>query len=192
MTHYTIYDQNTAIAPADTIFTGLEQMIGFVPNVFAVMGGTPNVLLAFTEMNQQFMQSGFNPIEREVIQLAVSVQNSCTYCVAGHTAFAHQAKMQASEISALREGRRMADPKLEALRKFAETLANQKGKNCDNALKTFLDAGFGTEQIQDVVLGVSVKIVSNTIGNLFDIPLDPAFASYRWEHPGEASNVIAA
>lgn len=192
MTRYTIYDQNTAIAPAGTIFTGLEQMIGFVPNVFAVMGGTPNVLSAFTEMNQQFTQSDLNPIEREVIQLAVSVQNSCTYCVAGHTAFAHQAKMQASEISALREGRRLADHKLEALRKFAEALAKQKGKNCDNALKAFLDAGFTTEQVQDVVLGVSVKMLSNIIGNLFDIPLDPAFARYRWEHPSEATNVIAA
>ena len=192
MTHYTIYDQDTAIAPADLVFSGLEQMVGFVPNVFAVLGGTPNVLSAFAEMNQQFMQGKLDPIEREVVQLAVSVQNGCAYCVAGHTAFAHQAKMGASEISALREGKRLADPRLQALRKFAEILTKRKGTDCSTALEEFLAAGFTKEQVQDVVLGVTVKMFSNMTSNMLNIPLDPAFASYQWEVPTTVTNAYAA
>jgi uncharacterized peroxidase-related enzyme len=180
MNHSRIYTPENAPSPSDEMLSGLNRRLGFVPNVFAVMAGTPPVLSAFIELNERFAETSLSATEREIIQISVSVENGCAYCVAGHTAFAKMQKVPDDIITALRNRRAIADPKLRALHDFARAVATKKGKLEPAELERFLSAGYSEAQVQEVILGVCVKTFSNLTSILLDIPLDDAFAAHEW------------
>lgn len=174
-----------ATPPSGATLKALESAIGFVPNIFAVMAATPNVLTAFIELNTQFAAGSLTAIEREIVQVAVSVENDCNYCVAGHTAFAQNARMKLVDLKALRSQSPLADQKHQALRRLAESLARNRGRGCETALAAFLAAGYSTEQAQEVILGVCTKMFSNIAANLLQVPVDDQFTRFSWERFGQ-------
>jgi len=180
MTYFTIYTPDSAPTPSNEILDGLKKAMSFVPNVFAVMGGTPHVLSSFVELNKQFSETSLSATEREIIQISVSVENACAYCVAGHTAFAKMQNISDEIIIAVRNGGNINDPRLAALHDFTRALVTTKG-HLDSAEKDrFIAAGYSKTQMQEVILGVCVKTFSNFISVLLDIPLDEAFSAYAW------------
>ncbi len=180
MTRHIIHTADTAVEDARKTLIAVEDTIGFIPNVLAVLGNAPNVLKALVAMNTQFTDGRLTPIEREIVQLAVSVHNSCSYCVAGHTAFATELGMPEEEIAALRANRPLPDPRQEALRRFARALAAGKGHAADTEYDDFLKAGYTAEQVLDVILGVSAKMFTNTLAILLELPADDSFKPYDW------------
>lgn len=191
MSRHTIYTADSADEEVRDTFLAVEEMVGFVPNVLGILGDVPNVFDALVAMNTQFSEGRLSPIEREIVQLAVSVQNGCGYCVAGHSAFATDLKMPKEEIAALRSDRPMSDPRQEALRKFSRTLAAGKGRDANAEYDAFLAAGYTTEQVRDVVLGVSAKMFTNTLAILLELPADDSFKPFAWS-PDEANAVADA
>ncbi|MEW7009623.1 carboxymuconolactone decarboxylase family protein [Lentilitoribacter sp. EG35] len=175
MSKFKIHD-----AKSSSILATLEDQIGFIPNVFGVLGGNAKALEAFATLNTLFGNSSLSPIEREIVQVAASVVNSCEYCVAGHTAFAHFQDLNSSQITAIRTGEKLADRRLEALRQFAQSLVSTKGRDAQLELEEFLAAGYNREQVFDVVLGVNVKMFSNHVAGLTEIQLDEPFAPFQW------------
>ena len=83
MTTFKIHTAETAQAPADNLLIATESTLGFVPNLFGVLAESPTALRAFVKLNNLFAQTSFNATSREIIQIAVSVENTCNYCVAG-------------------------------------------------------------------------------------------------------------
>lgn len=181
MKTFEIYTPETAPAPADAMLSGLKDTLGFVPNVFAVMAGTPPVLGAFMALNQAFAETSLTPQEREVVQMTVSVQNGCFYCVAGHTAFARAQGVLETVIGAVRDCGIIADPKLQALQAFTRAANDKRGQGDEQDIQRFLAAGYTREQMQEVILGICVKTFSNLTSNLLQIPLDDAFAPHAWD-----------
>ncbi|OLF18248.1 peroxidase-related enzyme [Actinophytocola xanthii] len=61
---------------------------GFVPNVFLALGHRPAELRAFMDYHDAVMEreSGLSRAERELVVVATSGANSCTYCVVAHGA----------------------------------------------------------------------------------------------------------
>ena len=115
------------------------------------------------------------------MQIAVSVENGCAYCVAGHTAFAKMQNVPDDIITAVRNRGMITDPKLRALHDFARAVTAKMGKLDEGELDRFLAAGYSAAQAQEVILGVCTKVFSNLTGILLDIPLDDAFADHAWE-----------
>ncbi|WP_282609820.1 carboxymuconolactone decarboxylase family protein [Pelagibius sp. Alg239-R121] len=188
MARFNVHTPETAPAPSVDILKALEETIGFIPNVFAVIAGTPVVLEAFAMLNQKFSDASLTETEREVLQMAVSVENLCGYCVAGHTAFALNHGVPAQTVRALRREDILTDERLNALAVFARAVVVAKGRIGDAELHRFLAAGFKMEQVQEVVLGICVKTFSNLISNLLDVPLDDAFQTHRWQPSGALQN----
>jgi alkylhydroperoxidase family enzyme len=89
-------------------------------------------------------------------------------------------KVPEEVIEALGEERPIPDPRLEALRRFTETLVEKRGWASEQEVRTFLDAGFSRSQVLEVVLGVTLMTLSNYTNNLVDTPLDKAFAGAQW------------
>ena len=125
----------------------LTEKIGFLPNVFSVMGGTPEVLSAFVAMNQNFGQSSLTAVEREIVQIAVSVENRGTYCVAGHTSFAKKQSVDDEIVVAVRARGILSDPKLAALHEFSRRVAIKRGNLKDGDVERFVAAGYSKEQV---------------------------------------------
>ena len=151
-----------------------------MPNVFGVLAGSPSALTAFATMNAQFAGSTLSAAEREVIQLTVSTQNHCGYCVAGHTAFAAMQDVDATIVAAVRNGAPIPDERLETLSRFTATLLQRQGMVTEDEIEQFLAAGYTRQQLLEVILGVCVKVFSNLTSNAIGIPLDDAFMPYAW------------
>tara|TARA_R110002012_G_scaffold203920_1_gene373418 strand:+ start:243 stop:806 length:564 start_codon:yes stop_codon:yes gene_type:complete len=165
---------------AAPILATLAAQIGFTPNVFAVLGQSPQALEAFASMNDLFAATSLTAIEREIVQTAASVKNECSYCVAGHTAFADMQGLDPNVIEAVRENREIENHRLEALRRFSLALIDTAGRDANAELAAFLKAGYRKDQVFDVILGISIKMFSNLASSITALPLDDAFAPFEW------------
>ena len=176
-----IHTAESAAVQSRPIFEAMSEARGFVPNVYAVYGGLPDAMSGFAGLTGAFGQNSLAPAEREVIQLAVSVSNRCRYCVAGHTAFAPEAELDDAHVVAMRHENDPEDTRLAALARFARKLTTDRGRDCASEYADFLAAGYAPEQALEVIIGVANKTLSNMTANLFQLPLDAAFAPFAWE-----------
>jgi uncharacterized peroxidase-related enzyme len=66
----------------------IAEKSGFVPNVFLALGHRPDELRAFCDYHDAVMEreSGLSKAERELVVVATSGANDCTYCVVAHGA----------------------------------------------------------------------------------------------------------
>ena len=143
---------HTIASAPETAKPNLEaarKMLGFVPNMYGAMANEPALLEAYINGYHAFRtNSGFSPVEQEIVFLVVSRDNGCTYCVAAHSIVADMmSKVPAEVTNAIRDGHPIADSRLEALARFTSVMVASRG-NPDNAdVAAFLEgaAGEGSE-----------------------------------------------
>lgn len=177
---YTVHTVDTAPAAARETLAGAQKAYGFVPNLLAVMAEAPSLLTAYRTLSELFDQTSFNPSERQVVLLAASYENDCSYCVAAHSAIAGMQKVPADVIQAIRAGKPIPDAKLEALRRFTAIVVASRGWPEETDMAAFQAAGYTRAQVLEVVLGVGMKTLSNYANHIAEIPLDQAFAPAAW------------
>lgn len=158
-----------------------KQKYGFVPNLLGVMAHAPATLEAYMTLSGLFDKTSLSPTERQVVLLAISAENECTYCVSAHTAIAQMQNVDADVVEAIRNGKPIKDNKLEALRRFAVEVVTTRGWPSDEAKAAFHDAGYSEAQVLEVILGVGMKTLSNYTNHAADTPLDGAFSDAAWE-----------
>lgn len=180
MSNFSIHTRETAPEAARPILDGARKKYGFVPNLLGALAEAPAALEAYVTLSDILARSSLTPTEREILTIAVSAKNGCAYCVAAHSTVAAMHKVPEDVIAALRDGRAIADARLEALRRFAETLVETRGWAGDDDVQAFLAAGFTRAQALEVVLAVAFKTLSNYANHLVDTPLDAAFAPRAW------------
>ncbi len=177
---YTVHTVDTAPAAARETLAGAKKAYGFVPNLLAVMAEAPSLLKAYRSLSDLFDQTSFSPSERQVVLLTASYENDCSYCVAAHSAIAGMQKVPADVIEAIRAGRPIADPQLEALRRFTAVVVASRGWPEETDMAAFHAAGYSRTQVLEVVLGIGMKTLSNYANHIAEIPLDQAFAPAAW------------
>lgn len=180
MRNFTIHSPESISRAAAAMLNGVAEQLGFLPNIFAVLGNANSALAGFIALNQHFAASSLTPIEREIVQSATSVENQCAYCVAGHSAFTRLQELDEAPIEAIRAGQPIADEKLEALRVLTRLLVVNKGKLTDQQVTAFIDAGYRSDQIFEVILGITVKNFSNLASAISHLPLDQQFEPFAW------------
>ncbi len=180
MSIFSIHDEQTAPEASRAILEGAKAKYGFLPNLLGGLAEAPAALEAYVTLSDIFDKSSFTPVERQVVILATSAENGCEYCVAAHSTVAFMLRVPDDVIGALRDGRPIADARLEALRNFAETVVRKRGWADEDDVQAFLAAGFDRAQMLDVVLGVAFKTLSNYANHLIATPVDAAFAPRTW------------
>jgi len=181
MTEFTIHDETTAPEESKALLEKAKKQVGFIPNLHAVMGEAPGLLQGYRTINDLFVKSSLTREEITVVWQAVNVEHNCHYCVPAHTAVAKGMKIDDSITESLRNETPLANPKLEALRNFTLNVSRNRGVVDDADVQNFLNAGFTKRQILEVILGISMKVMSNYTNHLANTPLDAAFAHFAWE-----------
>ncbi len=105
--------------------------------------------------------------------------------MAGHTNLSRVAKVEPEAISAVREGRPIADPKLEALRQFAAKVTRNRGVVSEADVSAFKAAGYDNRAVLDVLVLAATKLISNYTNHLAQTTLDPFMKGAEWNAPGE-------
>lgn len=183
MTNFTIHSPDTATAASKHVLDKLQKAIGFVPGLYGVLAEAPKALEAYDVLATLFKGTSLTTIEQHVVLLTINYENNCGYCMPAHTGLAKLDKVPDDVIEALRNGVQIEDPKLEALRTFAARVVDKRGWVGDTEVQAFLDAGYTRQQILEVIVGMSYKVISNYTNHLANTPVDAAFKKFTWEKP---------
>ena len=189
MTNFTIHTKETAPKESLSILESTEKAYGFLPNLIGVLAESPAGVKGYRTLMDIFDESSFTPTERQVVLLAVSRYSECHYCVAAHSTIADIQKVQQDVTDAIRNDLPIADSKLEALRVFTTKVVDRRGWVTEEDTQDFIQAGYNNQQIIEVILGVSVKTLSNYVNHISETPVDDAFAKRAWQPANGASQV---
>lgn len=179
----------TANPRAKEVLDKALKQVGFIPNMYANMVNAPAVLDTYLLGYKQFREeSGLTTAEQEVVFLAISYQNGCSYCMGAHSFIADKmSRVPAPVTDAIRAGAKVPDAKLAALAEFTRVMVSKRGLPSEADVAAFLGAGFSERQILYIVLAISVKTLSNYSNHLFHTQLDERFASRAWTATAKAA-----
>jgi uncharacterized peroxidase-related enzyme len=187
MTAFPTHTIKTAPEASRPALQQAQQALGFVPNLYANLAEAPAALNGYLSLASAYGRASLSAHERQVVLLAASVENGCEFCVAAHSLLArHVDKLDSAVVDALREGRRIADDRLEALATFARQVVRERGWVAGAPVERFLAAGYSHEQALEVVLGVALKTLSNYANHLTGTVVNDELLSEAWPSPRAA------
>lgn len=178
---FVLHTPSTAPEASQPWLEGARKAFGRVPNVLAVMAESPAALEAYLTLGGLFEKTAFDATERHVVLQAINAANACHYCTQAHGTLAVQVHGLDPELDrALRERRPLADPRLEALRGFADALVRKQGWPAEQDVADFLAAGYERRHLIEVILAAGFKTITNYLNHIADTPVDAAFS--RLDH----------
>ena len=185
MPTFTLHTAASAPDEARPLLERSAKTLGFVPNLYAGLAESPAALGAYFDLSAALAKTQLTPVEQQVVLLTASAENGCSYCMAAHSAIArNMVKMDAALLEALRRQQPLPDPKLDALARFTRQMVEQRGWLDAATVQAFLDAGYSRAHVLDVLVGVTMKTLSNYANHLLHTPVDDAFAAERWQPEG--------
>jgi len=162
------------LSPAmQAYFQKCQDKLGFVPNVLVAYAFDSAKLEAFAAMYNDLMlaPSGLSKLEREMIAVAVSSQNSCYYCLTAHG----QAVRQYSGDPLLGEHMVMnyrvarLSKRQRAMLDFAVKLTNEPWAVEEDDRALLRKAGFSDRDIWDIAAVTGFFNMSNRIASATDM-----------------------
>jgi len=183
MTTFTIHNSDSAPAESKRQLEGARQLRGRIPNLYGVLAEAPIAVEAYLTLANLLMRSSFTPTERHVVWFTINAYHDCHYCMAAHTVLAKSEKVPEDVIETARAVRSYDDPKLEALRAFTLNLVENRGWTSSEDLEAFLAAGFTKQNVLEIIVAISHKVLSNYTNHIVDTPVDDAFKRFIWTNP---------
>lgn len=183
---FEIHDISSAPAASRKLLEEVAGQYGFIPNLYGTLAESPSTLAGLMAIAEQVSKTTLTDVEQQVVSIAISYENDCSYCVAGHTGLAQMLKVPQEVTDSLRAGLPLADPKLNALSEFSKSVLKSRGWVTRAELESFFAAGYSRANALDVVLIVSQKVLSNYTGHVVGVEVDAAFAPFRWTSRNES------
>ncbi|WAL65691.1 peroxidase-related enzyme [Amycolatopsis cynarae] len=148
----------------------IAEKSGFVPNIFRALGHRPAELRAFLDYHDALMErrEGLTKAERELVVVATSGANHCTYCVVAHGAILRiRAKdpQLADQVSA-NPWQVELDARGRAIVELALALARDSHLFGDAQLAAAREAGLTDDEIWDVGAITALFAMSNRLAHL--------------------------
>lgn len=193
MINFKIFTAKDAPAKAQTTLKSIEKTMGFIPNALGLLANSPAALDGYEALAQQFAKTSLTPLEQQIVLLATSVENQCAFCVAAHSTVAKKnINANPAIIDAVRDGRNGPDKRINALVSFTQAVTSKRGAVHDADIQAFMNAGFTQENVLEVILGVTVKTLSNYANHLIDTPPNAELAAESWMPHGKQQQQKAA
>jgi len=170
MSTFKVPKRDEVSANNQAIFDNLEKAVGFVPNLYATYAYSENALGNYLAL--QNAKTSLKSKEKEVVNLAVSEVNNCTYCLSAHTAIGKMNGFTDEQILELRAGHASFDNKLDALARLAKNITENRGKTDEEVIENFFNAGWTKENLIDTIVLVGDKTVSNYLHRTTQVPVD--------------------
>jgi len=181
MSEFTFHTLETAPAKSKPMLESAVKQMGAVPGLYAVMAESPETFKAYQQLHQLFMNSSFDEEELTVVWQTINVEHECTFCVPAHTAIAHSMKVDPALTQALRNEEAMPSAKLQALHDFTLAMVRERGNVSEEQMDAFFAAGYGQQQVLEVILGLSQKVISNYTNHVAKTPVGPLFEQFSWK-----------
>jgi uncharacterized peroxidase-related enzyme len=157
----------------------IAEKSGFVPNVFRALARRPAELRAFLDYHDALMDSddGLSRAERELVVVATSGANHCTYCIVAHGAIlrvrtkdpeiADQVASNPWGVELSRRERAIVD--------LALLIATDSASLTEAKLDEARAAGLSDDEIWDVGAITALFAMSNRLAHLTALRPNPEF-----------------
>ena len=157
----------------------IAERSGFVPNVFRALARRPAELRAFLDHHDALMEreEGLTKAERELIVVATSAANSCTYCVVAHGAIL-RIRAKDPEIAdrvATNPYAVELPPRERAIVNLALLMATESATLVEADLDEAREAGLSDDEIWDVGAITALFAMSNRLAHLTALRPNPEF-----------------
>ncbi|MGQ0479436.1 MAG: peroxidase-related enzyme [Pseudonocardia sp.] len=161
----------------------IAEKSGFVPNVFRALARRPAELRAFLDYHDALMvpangnAGSLSAAERELVVVATSGANHCTYCVVAHGAILRVRTKDpelADHVAANPYGVEL-EPRQRAIVDLALRIAGDSASLREEDLDDARDAGLTDEEIWDVGAITALFAMSNRLAHLTALRPNPEF-----------------
>jgi AhpD family alkylhydroperoxidase len=180
MHNYRVHTVESAPPSSRQALEVLRQTLGLIPNLAATMAESPVLVNGFVAAQRNFHGGSFTAAERQILLLANAVANRCAWAVAFHSTVAAKEGVEPEAIAAIRERRRPAGVRPGALWALTSSLIERRGSLEEADLAAFARAGFGPDQVLEVIAGLAVSVMANYAGNIARPPLEEPFKAETW------------
>ena len=157
----------------------IAQKSGFMPNIFRALGHRPAELRAFLDYHDALMdrQDGLSKAERELVVVATSGANHCTYCVVAHGAILRirSKDAQLADRVAANPWRAELDERQRAIVDLALALTRRPEMFGDADVARARSAGLTEDEIWDVGAITALFAASNRLAHLTGLRPNPEF-----------------
>jgi len=167
---FKLHSIETAPEASRDALAQVNKKFGRVPNFFGITAESPAATNAYISLSNIFQTTALTPPEQQIVILTASVENKCDYCVAAHSRGAKMAGVSEDAINAIKAKTPLKDAKTEALRRLVSQIVDKRGWLSDADVQAFLNQGYSRSQLLDVMVGVSMKTLSNYINHLTGPP----------------------
>lgn len=183
MSHFESY-RSVEAAPEnsqDSLQKTVDQY-GQVLNIFGDMAASPLPIDVYGMAQSHVMENAtLGPNNANLVQLAVSVENDCRFCVAAHSwAADNNFSTDKDVVNAIREGIEGPDAQINALVHFTKALVQKRGKISDTDTESFLNAGYTKEQAFEILTIAAYKTITNYTSNMVGTQPNDFLADYVW------------
>ena len=172
MMHFPMLEQSDWPEEVRGTLDEVKADFGFVPNLEKVLAAAPAALSGYVSLWNLIEQTGFSPVEQQVICQEINRQHSCHYCLAHHDALLRQAGGDRALRQSVINGQPADDSQLQALRDMVSALLQQRGHVEGAQVEQFLAAGYAPARVLDLLVILACKVISNYANHLADTPLE--------------------
>ena len=157
----------------------VQEKSGFVPNVFLALARRPDEFRAFFAYHDALMEKpgALSKAEREMIVVATSSVNACTYCVVAHGAILRIRAKNPLIADQVAVNYRKADlaPRHKAMLEFAVKVAERSHAIGDADYEELKSHGFTDDDAWDIAAIAAMFAMSNRLANAFSIRANDEF-----------------
>ena len=151
----------------------VQEKAGFIPNIFLALAHRPDEFRAFFSYHDALMEKsdGLTKAEREMIVVATSGINQCTYCVVAHGAILRIREKNPLIADQVATNYRKADitAKQSLMLDFAVKMSQKAHEISESDMQTLRENGFDMEEIWDIGSIVALFALSNRLANMAEI-----------------------
>ena len=168
------------------IIAEVGEKSGFIPNVFMVLARRPDEFRAFFAYHVALMEKegGLSLADKEMIIVATSGINHCTYCVVAHGAILRVRAKNPLIADQVAVNFRKADisPREMAMLEFSEKVCTSSHEIGEADYEALHNHGFSDEDIWDIGSIAAFYAMSNRVANMTSIrPNDEFYLMGRVE-----------
>lgn len=195
MARIQVIEEANATGSIKATYDGLQQRLGFVPNMPKLFSLWPEVF----ELNQKlfetvmFAESELPNPTKEMIALVVSKANSCNYCVGHHSNFLHQYGVSEDLVHQLRADASQpavddqlavdqpaVDQKTGKLLEYARKVTQHAFKVTDEDVEALRQSGWSDRQILEATVVAGQFNSINRVVDALGAEFEPVMLESQW------------
>jgi len=160
----------------EEISAAVKKKFGFVPNLFRTLSISPAVAEVYLMANAAMEGARIPPREAQAVNLAISRENGCRYCMAAHTAMGKMVGIEESELELIKSGCLPEDPALAAATGAARLIMSKRGWLTGEELADLEQGGIDRAKIYEIIALIGIETIANYVNHVAKTEIDKEFS----------------